>query len=88
MKAMEELKAKGMNRLILDLRGNGGGYINQAVNIADEFLSDDKLIVYTEGTNTRRTDYRAEKEGIFETGRLAILVDELSASASEIVAFP
>ncbi len=86
MKAMEELQAKGMNRLILDLRGNGGGYINQAVNIADEFLNDDKLIVYTEGTNTRRIDYRAEKEGIFEQGKLAILVDELSASASEIVA--
>ena len=86
MTAMEELKKKGMNKLILDLRGNGGGFINQAVNIADEFLAGDKLVVYTQGTNMKRQDYKAEKDGLFESGKLVILVDELTASASEIVA--
>jgi carboxyl-terminal processing protease len=86
MRAMEELLAKGMNGLILDLRGNGGGFITQAVNIADEFLDGEKLIVYTQGTNIKRQDYKAQKEGIFEKGKLVILVDELTASASEIVA--
>jgi carboxyl-terminal processing protease len=86
MQAMEALQAKGMKALMLDLRGNGGGYITQAVNIADEFISGDKLLVYTEGTNIDRKDYKAGKEGFFEKGRLVVLIDELSASASEIVA--
>jgi carboxyl-terminal processing protease len=86
MQAMEGLQKNGMQRLILDLRGNGGGFISQATNIADEFLDSDKLIVYTEGTNIKRQDYRANKEGIFETGKLVVLVDELTASASEILA--
>lgn len=86
MEAMEMLKKKGMTRLILDLRGNGGGFINQAVSLADEFLADNKLVVYTEGTNMKRQDYKTEKEGVFEEGKLVILVDELTASASEIVA--
>jgi carboxyl-terminal processing protease len=75
-----------MKGMILDLRGNGGGLVNQAVNIADEFLDGDKLIVYTEGTNTPKREYRAGKEGVWEKGKLTVLVDELSASASEILA--
>jgi carboxyl-terminal processing protease len=86
MGAMENLHAKGMKALILDLRGNGGGLVNQATNIADEFIASDKLIVYTQGTNTVKREYRAGKEGVFETGKLVVLVDELSASASEILA--
>ncbi len=86
MKAMEDLQKKGLQKLILDLRGNGGGFISQATNIADEFLDGDKLIVYTEGTNIKRQDYRASKEGVFEKGGLVVLVDELTASASEILA--
>ncbi|GAB4091923.1 S41 family peptidase [Flaviaesturariibacter terrae] len=86
MRAMEDLQAKGMKSLVFDLRGNGGGLVNQAVNIADEFLPGDDLIVYTQGTNSERHDYRASKEGVFEKGKLVVLVDELTASASEIVA--
>ncbi|MER3464314.1 MAG: carboxyl-terminal protease [Chitinophagaceae bacterium] len=86
MEAMENLQKTGMKNLVLDLRGNGGGLVNQAVAIADEFLDGDKLIVYTQGTNTPRRDYRAGKDGVFEKGKLAVLVDELTASASEILA--
>ena len=86
MESMEKLKASGMQSLIFDLRGNGGGYVTQAVNIADEFLDGNKLIVYTQGTNIERKEYRASKEGVFEKGKLVVLVDELSASASEILA--
>lgn len=86
MQAMEDLQGQGMKNLVLDLRANGGGLISQAVNIADEFLSGDKLIVYTEGTNTRKRQFKAGKAGVFEKGKLVVLVDELSASASEIVA--
>lgn len=86
MGAMEKLNGQGMKALILDIRGNGGGLISQATNIADEFIDSDKLIVYTQGTNTEKREYRAGKEGVFETGKLVVLVDELSASASEILA--
>ncbi|MGE9312396.1 S41 family peptidase [Niabella sp. CJ426] len=86
MEAAEDLKKQGMTQLIFDLRGNGGGYMDQAIQIADEFLSGDKLIVYTQGVNSPKTEYRCKRPGIFETGKLAILVDELSASASEILA--
>jgi carboxyl-terminal processing protease len=86
MRAMEDLQAKGMKGLVLDLRGNGGGLVSQAVNIADEFIADDELIVYTQGTNSEKHEYRASKQGVFETGKLVVLVDELTASASEIVA--
>ena len=85
MEAMENLKNQGLKKLILDLRGNGGGLMNEAVQIADEFLDDHKLIVYTEGTNTPKREYTARRDGIFEDGKLAVLVDELSASASEIL---
>jgi carboxyl-terminal processing protease len=86
MQAMEDLLAKGMTKLVLDLRGNGGGFVTQAVNIADEFIADNKLIVYTEGTNIKKQEYRANKDGVFEKGELVVLVDELTASASEILA--
>ena len=86
MEALEALNANGMKALMLDLRGNGGGYITQAVNIADEFIEGEKLLVYTEGSNIDRKDYKAGKEGFFEKGKLVVLIDELSASASEIVA--
>jgi carboxyl-terminal processing protease len=86
MQSMETLQKQGLQKLILDLRGNGGGFINQAVNIADEFLDDDKLIVYTQGTNIDKQEYRAKKDGVFEKGNLVILVDEMTASASEILA--
>lgn len=86
-KAIVELKAQGMKSLVLDLQGNGGGYLNTAVEMADEFLSGDKLLVYTEGKSFPRHDEKAipQVQGLFETGKLAILIDESTASASEIV---
>jgi carboxyl-terminal processing protease len=86
MQSMEELQKHGMQKLILDLRDNGGGFISQAVNIADEFLDGDKMIVYTQGTNIQKQEYHAKKDGVFEKGKLVVLVDELTASASEILA--
>lgn len=86
MQAFEKLKANGMQQLILDLRGNGGGFLEIAQQIADEFLTDGKMIVYTAGRKQPRKDYKATSAGNFETGKLAILIDEGSASASEIVA--
>lgn len=85
MDAMQNLKKQGIKNLILDLRGNGGGLMKEAIDIADEFLDDNKLIVYTEGANSKRTEFSAKREGIFETGNLVVLVDELTASASEIL---
>lgn len=86
MEALEPLTKQGMQSLILDLRGNGGGFMNEAVEMADEFLDGDKLIVYTEGVNSRKREYRCRRPGLFEKGKLVVLVDELSASASEILA--
>ena len=85
-KAEEKLKAKGMKKLILDLTGNGGGILQTATDIADEFLDKGKLIVYTEGRAQPRSNITATSKGQFEQGDLVILVDESSASASEIVA--
>lgn len=85
MDAMQKLQKQHMQKLILDLRGNGGGIMQEAVAIADEFLDDEKLIVYTQGVHSPRQDYRCSKEGVFEKGKLAVLVDETSASASEIL---
>lgn len=84
--AFAELKQQGMEKLIIDLRGNGGGYLNTAVEIADEFLTDGKGIVYTEGKARPRKDYKASAEGKFENGKLIVLIDDGSASASEILA--
>ena len=85
MDAMQKLSEQGLKRLILDLRGTGGGLMDEAVQIADEFLDDNKLIVYTQGMNTPKREYTAKRPGVFETGKLVVLVDELSASASEIL---
>lgn len=79
------LKGQGMKSLILDLRGNPGGYLKAAIDICDEFLAKGKLIVYTEGRSRAKEDAYATSGGDFEFGNLAILVDEGSASASEIV---
>ena len=86
LEAMSRLIAQGMTKLILDLRGNFGGFLQAAIKISDEFLPDQKLIVYTEG-NSRPNNYaHATSRGIFETNELVVLIDEASASASEIVA--
>jgi carboxyl-terminal processing protease len=86
LKAADELRNKGMKRMVLDLRGNGGGYLTAAIDLADEFLGDGKTIVYTQGRNTPRRDVTASRSGRFEDIPLAVLIDEGSASASEIVA--
>ncbi|MDR2009113.1 MAG: PDZ domain-containing protein [Bacteroidales bacterium] len=75
----------GAKDIILDLTGNSGGYLDKAVVLCDEFLTNDKLIVYTEGAKFPRTDYKSTKKGRFYKGKLVVLVDEGSASASEIV---
>lgn len=83
--ALAKLQKEGMKQLILDLQGNGGGYLNIAIELADEFLGKDKLIVYTEGSRLPRDEAKATARGGFEEGRLVVLVDESSASASEIL---
>ncbi len=84
--ALRKLKNSGATQMILDLRDNPGGYIGQATAIADEFIDDSKLIVYTQGSHSQKTEYKAEKAGVFEKGKLIVLIDETSASASEILA--
>lgn len=86
MQAMQQLREKGIDNLVLDLRDNGGGILQEAVEIADEFLDGNKLIVYTEGSHTAKQEYRAKRDGIFEQGKVVVLVDEGSASASEVLA--
>lgn len=83
--ALDKLKGDGMKDLVLDLQGNGGGMLNTAIAMGDEFLADDRLIVYTDGRSFPREDRLSDTEGRFEKGRLVVLVDESSASASEIV---
>lgn len=84
--ALTKLKAEGMKKLILDLQGNPGGYMDRAINMADEFIAGNKMIVYTDGKQDRYdSEARAYRKGIFEEGPLIILIDEGSASASEIV---
>jgi carboxyl-terminal processing protease len=85
MQNLEMLQKKGMDKLILDLRGNGGGLMNEAIDIADEFLDEDKLIVYTQGNHNPRFDFKCKRDGLFEKGKLMVLVDETSASASEVL---
>ena len=84
-KAFATLQKKGMKSLIVSLQSNGGGYLNAAKMLADEFLSKNKLIVYTQGLNQPKNVETATASGVFETGKLIFLVDEYSASASEIV---
>lgn len=83
---LADLKSKGMTSLILDLRGNSGGIMEAAIQIANQFLKKDQLIVYTKGRSQPRSEARATGNGEFETGELVILIDEWSASASEILA--
>ena len=86
MEAIEKLKSKGARKLILDLRGNGGGIMEAAIRIADQFLDEGQLIVYTEGRTRPRENEFATSRGILKDDRLVILIDETSASASEILA--
>jgi len=83
--AIKKLKEKGVKDLILDLSGNGGGYLNAAVDLTDEFLETQKMVVYTQGISSPRSNYRATDAGEWTNGRLVVLVNESSASASEIV---
>jgi carboxyl-terminal processing protease len=83
--AILSLKEQGMKSLIFDLQGNGGGLLDAAHKLGDEFLSGDKLVVYSEGRAQPRYDLKAGKKGLFEDGQLVILTDEYSASASEII---
>jgi carboxyl-terminal processing protease len=86
IKGLRELKSQGMTKLILDLRGNSGGIMEAAVQIANQFLKEGQLIVYTKGRAQPRSEARATGKGEFETGDLVVLIDEWSASASEILA--
>lgn len=89
--ALDQLKrtkashGQKMNSLILDLSGNGGGYLEEAINLADQFLSTGKLILYTEGLNSPKMEFDATGAGEFEKGNLIVIIDESTASASEIV---
>ena len=84
--ALRPLLDQGMTSLILDLRGNTGGYLQAATNLADEFLKEKELIVYTEGNNRPRNFFYATRKGSFESSSLIVLINEGSASASEIIA--
>jgi len=83
--AIAKLKKQKMKDLILDLRGNGGGMLNTAIELADQFLDKGKLVVYTEGRTSPRTDFVSTERGELEQTRLVIMIDEGSASASEIL---
>ncbi len=86
MERLEALQKLGMRSMVLDLRDNGGGILEEAVEIADEFLAGDKRIVYTEGAHVPRREYTCRRNGLFEQGKLVLLMDEGSASASEVLA--
>lgn len=85
MTAVKDLQAKGMKDLIVDLQENGGGYLQTAVKICNEFLADNDLIVYTSGRASKRQEYRAQGNGKLMKGKVVVLVNEFSASAAEIV---
>lgn len=84
--ALKKLKSMGMKKLILDLRGNPGGYLEAAISVCDELLPDGEMIVYTEGLRVKKNMIYATKYGNFENGEVVVLIDDFSASASEIVA--
>ncbi len=81
----ERFQKEKVNDIILDLTGNGGGYLDQAVSLCSYFLDKNKLVVYTEGAHSPKVEYKSNGNNIFKSGRLVVLVDESSASASEIV---
>ena len=83
--AFARLKSQGMESLIFDLRGNTGGYLNTAIELVDQFLEENKLIVFTEGLRSPRQEWKSTKSGLYTTGKLVVLIDEGSASASEIL---
>ena len=83
--AYAKLKAQKMKSLILDLRSNSGGYLNTAIELVDQFLEKDELIVFTEGIHSPRQEWRSTDDGVFTKGNLVVLIDEGSASASEIL---
>ena len=85
VESMKKLKKEGMQSLILDLQENGGGYLHAAVQVAEEFLQEDDLIVYTSGRRIQRTEYKAKGGGLFTKGKVIVLVDSYTASAAEIV---
>ena len=85
IEAFTKLKAQGMESLIFDLRGNTGGYLNTAIDMVDQFITENKLIVFTEGTHSPRQEWRSKASGLYTTGKLVVLIDEGSASASEIL---
>jgi carboxyl-terminal processing protease len=84
--ALISLKSQGMQELILDLRGNSGGFLQSAIEVSDQFLPEKDLIVYTEGYNRPKEVAYASRAGLFETGKIVVLIDEGSASSAEIVA--
>lgn len=84
--ALLKLQALGMQKLILDLRGNAGGYLTSAITICDHLLADKETILSVEGRNTQKEVIQATRAGLFQTGDVVVLIDEFSASASEIVA--
>ncbi len=84
-KAFNELHSQGMESLVLDLRGNTGGYLNTAIELVDQFLTEDKLIVYQEGLHQPRQEWKSTASGVYTSGNLVVLIDEGSASASEIL---
>ena len=86
MQALEPLIADSIKSLVIDLRGNGGGLLSEAVAIADELIPGNKLLVYTQGANSPKTEYNSKREGLFEEGGLTVWMDESSASASEVLA--
>lgn len=83
--ALLALKRQGMKELILDLRSNAGGLLAAAINIADDFLPNGDMIVYTEGAHQSKQEIKATRGGLFEEGKLIVMIDEFSASASEVV---
>ncbi len=86
LSALERLNREGMEKMILDLRGNGGGFLDAAIQVADELLEPGKLIVYTQGRRRPKSYASSLKQGGFQTRPLVVLIDEWSASASEIIA--
>ena len=83
--AFTKLQAQGMESLIFDLRGNTGGYLNTAIELVDQFLDENKLIVFTEGIHSPRQEWKSKAAGLYTKGKLVVLIDEGSASASEIL---
>lgn len=84
--AVQSLKQQGMKKMLLDLTGNGGGYLGAAVEMVDEFMKDLNLVVYVEGLHSPRRDFLTMKPGLAEDMEIVVMIDESSASASEIMA--